>query len=243
MAANEVKRLCWVSLQVSGRVILVLGSEAVAGVILRGLTWSGLDQGKAIILGAESGSERLSLSRLVVAGAACLVWVAFSLLVISTVGTVLLAVLRRYAARVQGLAWLGWLGGPLWCRRVVVCACGLGLTAPIAASASLAVDGVTRHSCAAVTRAQTTPLAALSGLPLPDLPDGSGRAGTKGGPRVVQRGESLWLIAGSELPPTASDAVVGRRVDALYALNRRAIGGDPDLIFPGTMLTQPGGRP
>ena len=238
MDVNEGKQQPRAGVLRATRVLTVLGSEAVAGLMLRWLTSSALEQGRQIVLDGRSGSETPSLSRLVVVSAACLVWVAFSVLVLSTIGTLLLAVNRGNAVRARGL---GWLGGPLWCRRAVVCACGLGLTAPIAASPSLAVDAVPKNPCAPVTRTQTTRLPTLSGLPIPDLPDGSGLTRTAADARVVRRGESLWLIAGSELRPTASATAVGRRVDTLYILNRRAIGSDPDVIFPGTMLTQPGG--
>jgi nucleoid-associated protein YgaU len=59
---------------------------------------------------------------------------------------------------------------------------------------------------------------------------------------VVAPGDSLWAIACRLLeehgpPPTA--AQIDGLWRATYAANRRVIGDDPDLIFPGTALILP----
>lgn len=49
------------------------------------------------------------------------------------------------------------------------------------------------------------------------------------GSYVVEKGDSLWQIAADQFGD-------GARWTALYALNQTIIGGDPDLIYPGTVL-------
>ncbi len=57
--------------------------------------------------------------------------------------------------------------------------------------------------------------------------------------RVVEAGDNLWAIATEILGPGSDPA----RIDALWRdlhdLNRTAIGDDPDLIHPGTVLEIP----
>jgi nucleoid-associated protein YgaU len=53
----------------------------------------------------------------------------------------------------------------------------------------------------------------------------------------------LWNIVHERLPALASEAVINRHVQALYRANRDVIGTDPDLIYPGTPLVLPGGKP
>lgn len=126
---------------------------------------------------------------------------------------------------------------PVLCRRVVAACCGAGIAAPtLAGSPALADDGQ-RHACQVSCSA---PLARLGGLRLPDLP-------TTAGPRpgadrvVVRRGDSLWSIAEQRLPTSATAADIQTLTRRLYALNRTVVGGDPDLIFPGTVLIAPEG--
>jgi nucleoid-associated protein YgaU len=56
---------------------------------------------------------------------------------------------------------------------------------------------------------------------------------------VVAAGDSLWRIAKSLLPPSASDAEITRTWQAIYFANRSTIGTDPGLIFPGQVFTLP----
>jgi len=55
--------------------------------------------------------------------------------------------------------------------------------------------------------------------------------------RVVP-GDSLWAIACRDLG-TGSDARINRRWREIYVENREIIGSNPDLIFPGQMLSIP----
>lgn len=95
---------------------------------------------------------------------------------------------------------------------------------------------------------------ALAGLPLPDRVPGAGVGQAGGGGRDVpapnasvadgsthrvRPGESLWSIAEGLLPDAGVDEldVAWRRI---YAVNRVAVGPDPDLLMPGTSLRLPG---
>ena len=80
----------------------------------------------------------------------------------------------------------------------------------------------------------------LTGLAMPDLPN-SGRWGAA--THIVRSGDSLWNIAQESLPALSSEAAISRHVQALYRANRDVIGTDPDLIYPGTPLVLPGGKP
>lgn len=55
---------------------------------------------------------------------------------------------------------------------------------------------------------------------------------------VVRPGDCLWTIAES-FHPHADAALLSRLTDELYSANASTIGDNPDLIFPGTVLTLP----
>jgi nucleoid-associated protein YgaU len=57
---------------------------------------------------------------------------------------------------------------------------------------------------------------------------------------VVRRGDALWDVAARHLGPDASHGEIAREWPRWYAANRAVIGGDPDLIRPGEILTPPG---
>jgi nucleoid-associated protein YgaU len=65
---------------------------------------------------------------------------------------------------------------------------------------------------------------------------GAGEGGS-GRTRVVQPGQSLWVIAQSVVGKAASIGQIAFEVGRLWQLNAPRIGtGDPDLIFPGQTL-------
>lgn len=235
--ANAGKRLVSSPTVVIARCGLLGGLESAIGFVLRWATGPELAEVRAAAVAGHGPAGGWTLERLVVDTSACLAWVGFVLLVTSTVATL--------ASALGSPTWrrTGGLGGPHWWRRAVLCACGLGLTSQLAANPGLADDGHPHPAC--VTRCvvgQPGP-SRLSGLPLPDLPDSTRASRTLTDSVLVRPGDSLWLIARRDLSTSASDSAVCRRVDALYAANRASIGADPDLIFPRTILTMPGGTP
>lgn len=56
---------------------------------------------------------------------------------------------------------------------------------------------------------------------------------------IVTPGECLWSIAAALMVDTGNDADIARAWNALYSLNRTAIGPNPDHILPGTVLSVP----
>ena len=58
---------------------------------------------------------------------------------------------------------------------------------------------------------------------------------------VVRRGDTLWDIAARALGPDADVAEIAAEWPRWYAANQTAVGADPDVILPGTVLRPPGG--
>lgn len=56
---------------------------------------------------------------------------------------------------------------------------------------------------------------------------------------VVKRGDCLWRIAAERLGAGATNAAIDAGWRSIYAVNRAAIGDDPNLIHPGLTLTLP----
>lgn len=182
---------------------------------------------------AAPGSPGGSFTGLVVRGAALLLvgCAAWAWLVTTTV----LVAAAIGAPRAPGV--------PAWARRAVLAACGVAL---VGGSPALAAP-------VAVPPVPVDPTGgALVGLQLPDRTtgpahDASGAPGTvwsadrAGRAVVVRPGDSLWRIAASLLPAHAGATDVAAVTDRLYALNRSAIGDDPDLITPGLVLRTPPG--
>jgi len=56
---------------------------------------------------------------------------------------------------------------------------------------------------------------------------------------IVKPGDSLWSISEQRLGPEASPQRVYEHTYQMYALNRKLIGSDPDLIFVGQRLSLP----
>jgi hypothetical protein len=223
---------------VVGRSLLVCSTEAAVGVALGGLTRPYLMQAHRAASGGSS-IEQWTLERVVTTSSAVLAATVYVGLVIATIVTLLGALLRGG----RWVAAAGRMAGPLWLRRAVLVTCGLGLAAPVTAAASPTTDHA-HTACAGGCGSGVQPgPALLDGLHLPDLPVPSlaSSARRKRAVVVVRPGDSLWLISRNLLPPSASDSDICREVHRLYAVNRVAIGTDPDLIHPGTELITPGG--
>ncbi|MGH3506363.1 MAG: LysM peptidoglycan-binding domain-containing protein [Nocardioidaceae bacterium] len=186
-------------------------------------------------LAAEPEAAHWMTDVLVAAGT-CLAGVAGVVLAAGGALTVLTTLRDTRAVREPGIRPLAlraaWSMSPAWWRRVLLACCGLGLSAvPVAATAGTA--GPT-SSGECPPRCEAT----VTGLPMPELPAARDTSRVR-----VQPGDTLWHIAAAHLPPASTAARVARDVDWIHSANRAAIGPDPDLIFPGTHLTIPGGAP
>jgi resuscitation-promoting factor RpfA len=64
---------------------------------------------------------------------------------------------------------------------------------------------------------------------------------------VVRSGDSLWSIAAASLrvagTAAPTDAQVAQAWPRWWAANREAVGDDPDLLLPGTVLRPPADGP
>lgn len=236
------------------RLAALLITEAGAGYALYALTAAPLRHVAALTTDARPGGQPLGLSVVVVAVAAVVTWVALTFLVVSTIAAATTLVARQPSRRADAASRLPrtW-----WLQRVVLSACGVSLLSPVAADATPATAGCPEphhtgsNSADApaggagvlVTGSLVTAGEAaeprLTGLAMPDLPSGRLDAAI----HIVRTGDSLWDIAQVRLPTRASEAAISRHVLAVYRANRDVIGPDPDLIYPGTPLVLPGGKP
>ena len=123
-----------------------------------------------------------------------------------------------------------WVGCPPRVRRALLAGLGLALVAgpgqAAEAGSSPPVDG-SRHDTAAPRHT----------LPVPARPLGTAAPAAR--PMVVRSGDTLWALARSRLPDTATPAEVLDLVRGLHHRNEAVIGPDPDLIRPGQRLTLP----
>lgn len=56
---------------------------------------------------------------------------------------------------------------------------------------------------------------------------------------TVRSGDTLWAIAARHLGPNADAAAIAEEWPRWHEANREAIGDDPDLLLPGTVLVPP----
>ncbi len=133
---------------------------------------------------------------------------------------------------------------PGWLRVAVLVGCGVGLGGALSSAS-----------------ADTSGASVLDGLPVPDRfvsrpavtghdlraaahdPPRAAAAAARRGTVTVVSGDSLWTIAASLLPPDAGPARITRTWRLLYVHNRQAVGADPNLIVPGTVLGLPSQLP
>ena len=71
---------------------------------------------------------------------------------------------------------------------------------------------------------------------------GAARGAAVGDPYTVRPGDSLWDIAEMKLGTTEARRIA-RYWPRIHRANRDIIGGDPNLIVPGQVLTLPPERP
>jgi hypothetical protein len=208
--------------------ITVLLSAAISACRL--LVWamaSPLKEMRRQLLDGRAPADGWTFDRLVVDASAAGLVLAIAavtlLLLLNVAAASLGSVLHPLDALAAGIT-------PASLRRLGFALCGVALTAPAVGGTAAADDSGSlpspRGACPQ----------AITGLPLPDLPSSPLRATI-----AVRSGDSLWSIAGSELAPQARNTAVAAEAALLYTTNRRTIGTDPDLIFPGQRLHAPGG--
>lgn len=166
--------------------------------------------------------------------AGCVAW-------LSAVAVLVLAPTLRPGARPADHP-PGRRGCPWWLHRLLLAACGVGLTAALGSPAY--ADLAPR----AATGGTAGDPSVVAGLPYPDrAPGGRQRAATPPTPRpssadrthTVRPGDTLWDIAAAGLGPGAADAAVADRWRLIHRRNADVLGPDPDLIHPGTVLRLP----
>lgn len=168
------------------------------------------------VITADEALVRISLLALL----ACVVWAWLAAL--SIVGD---ALAGRPRFRMRGV--------PFAVRRMLLSACGVAVATALAQSAS-AADSESRRD-------------PLAGLPMPVRAVGGAHfessgpvtAPTSSRTVLVGPGDCLWSLAAADLPPDATAAEVDARWRDIYRVNRAVIGGDPDLILPGQLLSLP----
>ncbi|MDP5227221.1 MULTISPECIES: LysM domain-containing protein [Arthrobacter] len=209
------------------------------------------------------------------AGAAVVIWWAFSLAV-ALAGAAMIAVGRQTsAARLSRFS-------PAFMQRLALAVLGLNLTVVPAAQAATTVTPVPIVGSSSAVQAydpsflrphereQPAPQALDPGwgalkLPLsqeaprvsdldpgwtprpspgaqPGLLNQAPRADASAqgdSEAVVRPGDSLWSVVRRHLGDRATDAEVARDWPRWYQENKELIGGDPDLILPGMILTPP----
>ena len=81
--------------------------------------------------------------------------------------------------------------------------------------------------------------AEVLGSQTPQPPTGPDAPPSSSPTHTVAPGESLWSITAHLLPTGSAPAQIAQDWPALYRANSEAIGADPSLIRPGTVLSVP----
>ncbi len=152
---------------------------------------------------------------------------------------IVLAAVEAFLVAVTGGTTWRWSPAPHVVRRLAFALCGVSLALPPAVAAATQPVATARHTTPPRLEQSCPPSCAdrLTGLRLPDLP--AREQPTHPTTLRVRPGDCLWTLAGGLLPPSADDAEISALTQAIYRANHDRIGPDPDLIFPGTLLTDP----
>jgi hypothetical protein len=155
---------------------------------------------------------------------------------------------RRWAAGERAVA----QHAPAVVRRLARAAAGAGIGLALTAPTAMALPGWGTGG-AATDRPADGPVVVveLGWQPTDGAPERSSlvnrglRVGMERRPLVVvEPGDTLWAIAADRLateraPADPSDVDVAAAVTRWHQANRQALGANPDLIHPGTVLHQP----
>jgi hypothetical protein len=147
------------------------------------------------------------------------------------------------------------VAAPVAVRRAVALSLGLGVVLGGQAAASAAPAPAASASAPASAAAPDLDWPGLAAAPAPTPPPAptptqpppTQPPPTQAPPGavVVRPGDTLWTLAASRLPPTATTREVAAAWPAWWSANRTVIGPDPDLLRPGQSLQPPtaAGRP
>lgn len=164
-------------------------------------------------------------------------------------------VLSSRAAADDGPSVRGWLRGPAAAPSPVVSSTTLLVATPGALDARSAPGPVvlppsSQPGAPASTGGPRAPAPAATTEPTTGAPAPSPTAPAPTAPTaapppsptetyVVKRGDCLWSIAARHLPGRPTNAAIDTAWRRLYAINRAAVGPDPNLIHPGLVLEVP----
>lgn len=121
-------------------------------------------------------------------------------------------------------------------RNVEVAEFGTGIESGTSYELSLGWDALIAPSTSAATSPAAPTHRADTANVLPIAAQQRGEIGTE---VVVQSGDSLWRIAAAHLPDDATATEIDAEWRRWYAENRDEIGPNPNLLFPGQLLTPP----
>lgn len=200
----------------------VLGAAHLAGPVVRDLRVH-LTAGRAL----QAWPFELAVALMAVAAlATCVLWLCL------VVTATLFEAATGLSSRLVRAA------TPRLVRRAVLTSVtvALGGAAAVAPAVASPQDGEPVGGRAAV---DLGPASALAGLPLPDRATGTPRPAARPRTIAVARGDSLWSLAETLLPPGAGAAVVDDTWRELYRLNRAAVGPNPDHLEVGAVLRVP----
>lgn len=216
----------------------------VTGLAVLALAGPALLACAAALLRPGTGTAASELVRLLglgagVAGLGLVAWWAVGLLGLG------LTVLGRRAGR-PAWARLGTRLTPALLGRVAGAVLGVqvlaapGAWADVPSSAPVLPDAGWAAPAAPLPDAALPDASWTPRTPVPPPPGaGTGRPDPDRPTVTVRRGDCLWDIAAAELGPDATPREVDARWRRWHEVNRRAIGDDPHLLIPGTVLTAP----
>lgn len=163
------------------------------------------------------------------------------------VSWLILVLLVVAAGRLPGMLGAAFSGAarclaPASVRQLAQLALGLGATALLltADPALAAAEGPTPRPPASASPFDW-PAASSDVSPTPTAQRPDGVVSHVVAHVVVHPGDTLWGIAQRQLGADAPSAAVSHSWPRWWAANRSAVGGDPDLIHPGLVLTPPMG--
>lgn len=222
----------------TGRPLRAFGVAIATGALLTGVWWAGPDPRDVVrlITAAQGYVDTVGPVDATLTLIGAVAWLALAWL---AVGTLLATavVLPGTAGRAGARAARATL--PVGLRRLLAGALGAGV---LVAAAGCGTNPPTSRYAAADWPAVAAPTVDWPTASLPPTaaqPTPPAAVDSAAGVTVVP-GDTLWRIAADHLPPGADDLAVSSAATAWFSANQTFIGPDPDLIYPGLLLTPPG---